>query len=56
MMANAPTGRETKAAYMKRLRLTALRTPSSVVLSMIKNMKFRAKKIWEADGGHIKDD
>jgi hypothetical protein len=56
MQENSPFGRESNKAYLKRLRLTALRTSSSDVLAMVKAMKKKARLIYEADGGDIQED
>lgn len=56
MDASAPAGRESVAAFKKRLRLTALRTPPAVVRKMVEAMKKKAQMIWEAGGGDIRKD
>ena len=56
MKINAPRGRETLADFKVRLRRTALATSPAVVRKAVVNMKFRAQKIWDADGGDIARD
>ena len=53
---NEPKQVEGKAAYAKRLRLTALRTSPVKVTKALEGMKVRIKQIWEADGGDIERD
>lgn len=52
----APAGSETKASYLKRLRLTALRLPSRLVTKAVMGMKSRIKAVHQAGGKDIKKD
>ena len=45
--------KESKAAYMERLRRTAIMLPKSVVTTAVKAMSARTKKVAEAKGGLI---
>ena len=56
MFKRAPHGSETVAAFTKRLRLTALRTPRTAVRKMIENIRVKAQQIYEAKGGNISSD
>lgn len=53
MLDTAPKGRETAAAYKKRLRRTALSTPTTLLRSMLESIRDRAKAVYEANGGDI---
>ena len=52
----APSERESKDAFQKRLRRVALRLPACVVRKAVKAMKRRAADIHRAGGGHIARD
>ena len=52
----APRGRESVAAFKKRLRRVALETPAAEVRSAVEGMRKRAQQIWEADGKNIPRD
>jgi len=54
--AKAPKGKETVAAFKKRLRLVALRTPQATVLNAFAGMKKRMRQIIKAKGGCIPRD
>ena len=56
MLDRAPKNVETVAAYKKRLRLTALRLPSTIVTKAVEAMPGRMKDIVEAKGYSIKRD
>ena len=56
MVACAPKGKETIAAFKIRLRKVALATPVAVVRKAVAAMKTRAAAIADANGGHIKRD
>ena len=47
--------RETRDAYIARLRRAAMSLPRSVVRRSIGNMKWRCEKIYRAKGGHIEE-
>ena len=47
--------RETRAAYIARLRRTALNTPKSTVTKAIRNLQHRCKLLHKAKGGHIEE-
>ena len=47
--------RETRSAFLKRLRRTALELPSSVVASAGGDMKRRCERLLAAAGGHIEE-
>ena len=47
--------RETRDAYIARLRRAAMSLPGSVVRRSIGNMKWRCEKIYRAKGGHIEE-
>ena len=49
-------GTEKRADFVKRLRLTALRTPKETVRKAMNGMKDRIKEVIEAKGGNIKRD
>ena len=49
-------GTEKRADFVKRLRLTALRTPKKTVRKAMNGMKDRIKEVIEAKGGNIKRD
>ena len=51
----APSFRESRRAFLKRLRRTALRLPSSFISSSLKNMKLRCQRLVAAEGGHIEE-
>ena len=56
MDASAPSGYESKEAFKKRLRRTALSTPKITVRNMVATMRGKAKDIYDADGGDIASD
>lgn len=56
MKASAPKGSEALVAFKKRLRRTALSTPTAAVRRMVESMRRRAQLIYEADGGDIRCD
>ena len=56
MDAGAPRGKESAAAFKKRLRSTALRTPKSDVRNMVAKIRAKAQEIYEADGKDIRSD
>ena len=47
--------RETRNAYIARLRRATVSLPRSVVRRSIGNMKWRCEKIFQAKGGHIEE-
>ena len=49
------TKRETRSAFLARLRRTALRLPSSAVIAAIGDMKKRCSRLKAAKGGHIEE-
>ena len=51
----APSFRESRGAFLKRLRRTAMRLPSSFVNASIKNMKVRCQRLAAAGGGHFEE-
>ena len=56
VLAKKVTGKETVKAFKKRLRLTALRTPSSEIRDSIVTLPKRAKAVVDAKGGNIPRD
>ena len=56
MDASAPSGYESKEAFKKRLRRTALSTSKITVGNMVARMRGKAKEIYDADGGDIASD
>ena len=51
-----PAGKkETRAAYLKRLRLTALRLPKAFINKSISNMRVRCKRLLAARGRHFEE-
>ena len=56
MDASAPSGYESKEAFKKRLRRTALSTPKITVRNMVAKMRSKAKEIYDADGKDIASD
>ena len=54
--ATAPSGRETVAAFSRRLKRIALRTPRATVLAAVGAMRTRADQIWAAGGKDIARD
>ena len=51
-----PAGKkETRAAYLKRLRLTALRLPTAFINKSISNMRVRCKRLLAARGRHFEE-
>ncbi len=53
---SAPKGKESGKAFKKRLRLTALRLPKSVVGKAVADMKPRIAAVAAAKGDNIKKD
>ena len=51
----SPSFRESRPAFLKRLRRTALRLPSSFVNDSLTNMKVRCQRLVAAKGGHIEE-
>ena len=51
----AASKRETRNAYLKRLRRTALSLPSSIVAAAMGDMKRRCARLIAADGGNIEE-
>ena len=51
----SPSFRESRPAFLKRLRRTALRLPSSFVNDSLTNMKIRCQRLVAAEGGHIEE-
>ena len=49
----APKGPESKAAYAKRLRRTALRTSRRAIAKAVRGMKKRIHAVYDAKGGDI---
>ena len=47
--------RESRAAYLARMRRTAFSLPSDVVSSAVADMKQRCAKLVEAEGGNIEE-
>ena len=47
--------RETRSAFLKRLRRTALNLPSIVVASAVGDMKRRCDRLLVAGGGHVEE-
>ena len=47
--------RESRAEFLKRLKRTALRLPSSFVDSSIKQMRKRCQRLQDAKGGHFEE-
>ena len=51
-----PAGKkETRAAYRKRLRLTAFRLPMAFINKSISNMRVRCKRLLAAHGRHLNE-
>jgi len=51
----APSFRESLVAFLKRLRRTATRLPSSFINNSLKNMNVRCQRLVAARGGHIEE-
>ena len=45
--------KESRKAYLERLRRTALRLPPSVVRKSVRSLKRRCQQVYDAEGGHI---
>lgn len=56
VLAEAPSGRESVAAFKARLRRTALRLPASLVKKAVENIQARAVAVLNANGGNIQAD
>ena len=56
MLKRTPKKKETKAAYMKRLRRTAMGISPDVIRKAVLNIRKRAQLIYDADGGDIARD
>ena len=54
--ATARSGKETVAAFSRRLKRIALRTPQATVLAAVGAMRTRADQIWAAGGKDIARD
>ena len=50
-----PSFRESRVAFLRRLRRTAMRLPSLFINNNIKNMKIRCQRLVAAEGGHIEE-
>ena len=50
-----PSFREARVAFLKRLRRTAMRLPSSFINRSLKNMKIRCQRLAAAKGGHFEE-
>ena len=51
----APSFRESRVAFLKRLRRTATRLRSSFINNSLENMKVRCQRLVAARGGHIEE-
>ena len=47
--------RETRKAFLRRLRKTAMETPTRQLLAAVRDMRRRCQLIWKAGGGHIEE-
>ena len=47
--------RESRVAFLKRLRRTAMRLPSPFINNNLKNMKVRWQRLGAAQGGHFEE-
>ena len=50
-----PSFRESRVAFLKRLRRTAMRLPAAFINSSLKNMKVRCQRLAAAKGGHFEE-
>ena len=51
----APSFRESRVAFLRRLRRTAMRLPSVFINNSIKNIQIRCLRLVAAEGGHIEE-
>ena len=51
----APDFRESRTCFLKRLRRTAMRLPSSFINASSMNMKVRCQRLVAAQGGHFEE-
>ena len=51
----APDIRECRTCFLKRLRRTAMRLPSSFINASSMNMKVRCQRLVAAQGGHFEE-
>lgn len=51
----APSFRESRKAFLTRLRRTAMRLPPSFISPSLKNMKVRCQRLEAAEGGHFEE-
>ena len=47
--------KETREDFLKRLRKTAMSLPTNVVHNMIKDLKPRCQRLYDANGGNIEE-